>query len=142
AERCRTRARQTTAKLEHSDDRYLVACRPVLGEMSSSTVTGEVLATRGNRPSLGRTLCVASGHSVGPSELATISILETNEHGDMVTLIEFDPDELDAAYAELDDRYAAGEAAGSRHMAVIRAFCRAFAARDWDALATQLAPDL
>ncbi len=51
----------------------------------------------------------------------------------------FEADDLDAAYAELDARYAEGEAAGQRSFG---ASGRAVASRDWEALAAELAPEL
>ena len=56
--------------------------------------------------------------------------------------VTFDLDALDVAYAELDERYRAGEGAVHGHVATAQAFRRAFAARDWDALAALLTPDL
>jgi SnoaL-like protein len=54
-----------------------------------------------------------------------------------------DPDKLDVATAELDARYAAGEAAGFSHvLATMRAFRDAFTRRDWDALEALMVPDL
>jgi len=71
-------------------------------------------------------------------------LVESDEHGDMIErIVSFDPDEVDAAYAELDERYAAGEAAPfARTLELRRAFGRALASRDWDAMATLHAPDL
>jgi hypothetical protein len=54
----------------------------------------------------------------------------------------FDAGDLDAAYAALDERYAAAAADDERRAAVTRTFSAAFAQRDWDTLATVLAPDL
>jgi hypothetical protein len=38
-------------------------------------------------------------------------IVEVDDHGDVAVVVVFDPDDLEAAYAELDQRFAAGEAA-------------------------------
>jgi hypothetical protein len=48
---------------------------------------------------------------VGPSEIEYLVVQEVDDHGDAVACVGFDPDALDAAYAELDRRHAAGEAA-------------------------------
>jgi ketosteroid isomerase-like protein len=57
-------------------------------------------------------------------------------------MVAFDPDDLEAAYAELDERYAAGEAAPfAQSAAGVRAFSRALASRDWDTMAALYAPD-
>ena len=66
-----------------------------------------------------------------------------DEHGERVATVRFDADDLDAAYAELDARYLAGEAAPhARVWAGMQEFRRAFAERDWDALAARCAPDI
>ena len=55
----------------------------------------------------------------------------------------FDPEDLDAAYAELDRRYFAGEAVAAGQVAVVmETFLRAIAIRDWSLMASVLAPDL
>jgi hypothetical protein len=40
-----------------------------------------------------------------------VNVAESDEHGRFATLVTFDPEDLDAAYAELDRRYAAESAA-------------------------------
>ena len=55
---------------------------------------------------------------------------------------QFDPDDLDAAYAELDERFAAGEGAAAPRPGARRDVDRGVRARDWDALAALLAPSL
>jgi hypothetical protein len=60
----------------------------------------------------------------------------------VAALFTFDPADVDGAHAMLDARYDAGEAAAAPHAQMTRDFRRAFAARDWDDLATRLAPDL
>src|SRR5207247_5755954 len=52
-----------------------------------------------------------SGWNVGPSEVDYLHVHEVDQHGDSIAGVLFDPDDLDGAYAELDRRYAAGEAA-------------------------------
>ena len=66
-----------------------------------------------------------------------------DDHGDRVAIVVFDPDDLDAAYAELDERYAAGEAApyARRLGERLSASGEPLAARDWEQLAAMFAPD-
>ena len=54
-----------------------------------------------------------SGRDDGPEPFLTevLSILEINDDERMVALVSFDLDDIDAATAELDARYMAGEAA-------------------------------
>ena len=108
----------------------------------TTSVGYEVLATRGDRLALSHNRWRGATEDVGPSEIAYLSVIEVDEHGHVVVVVVFDPDDLDAAYADLDARYDAGEAARYRQTALSRVFRRAFAARDWNTLATVLAPDL
>lgn len=74
-------------------------------------VTSTVLATRGERLVLARTTFSDRGH--GPEALITeaLSLFEIDADERVAALVTFDPDDLDAAFAELDARYLAGEAA-------------------------------
>ena len=65
-----------------------------------------VIAIRGGRLALGR-YCVTDNWG----ETKTLCVLEINAENQIVTHIGFDPDDLDAAFEELDARYLAGEAA-------------------------------
>jgi class 3 adenylate cyclase len=124
--------RRRLMQLEGDRGPYLDRLRPMF-EMASSRHTFEVLATRGNRLAMNRLLWEGSDHSVGPSEVDVVMVIEVDGHGDLVAIVTFDPDDLDAAYAELDDRYGAP---------VMRALARDAHAGDWDAVAARLAPDL
>ena len=138
--------RRTLVQLELDREQYLDSIRPFF-EMTTSAPTMEVLATRGNSLVMVRAM-VRTGRQdtpdlVGPSEIEFIGVIEVDGAGKNIAMVQFDADDLDAAYAELDARYAAGEAAAyGSVMAVRRAFAQAVAARDWDVLAAQFAPDL
>jgi hypothetical protein len=72
-----------------------------------------------------------------------VQVIETDANGRRIAGIAFSPDDLDAAHAELDARYHAGEAAPFGAVAAsMRAFADALARRDWDALAALCVPDL
>ena len=61
--------------------------------------------------------------------------------GRIVAIVLFDLEDEDAAYAELDARYDAGEgAAHARTLAAWRPRERAWATRDWDALSASRSP--
>src|SRR5262249_46298064 len=80
--------------------------------------------------------------SVGPSEVECLHVVEVNDRGDRIAGVLFDPDDLDAAYAELDDRYLAGEAAPCRATwDAVRRLVDGFAKRDWERVASAFAPD-
>ncbi len=105
-------------------------------EMESSLGSAEVLATRGERLALGRILLQVSSGDVGASELESLNIVELNERGQRIAAVRFDPDDLDAAYAELDRRYTERVVSGYDGVGP------AIAARDWDAVAAGLSPEL
>jgi hypothetical protein len=129
-------------QLDVDRDPLLDAFRPMF-EMTSSRPTVEAVATRGNRLAIARVFWKGADLSVGPSEIEWLSVIEVGDHGDFAETVTFDPGDLDAAHAEVDRRYAAGEAAGcGRVSAAMRAFCGAFAARDWESLAAGFAPGL
>jgi ketosteroid isomerase-like protein len=132
--------RQRTAQIEVGRERALDAMREMFDLTTSFTAT--TLATRGNRLALCRMRWTGSGSEVGPSEHEWLDLFEVDEEVQSVVHVTFDLDDLDAAFAELDARYDAGEGAATRQTPITRAFLRAFAARDWDALAATLAPDL
>jgi class 3 adenylate cyclase len=132
--------RRTLMHLELDREQHLATLR-MMFEMVSCRLSSELLATRGERLALFRQRFEGSDRNVGPSEAEWLWVLEMNDRGERVAAVMIDPDDLDAAYAELDARYLAGEAAPFRHVKVISAFKRAFAARDWDAMASATAPD-
>ncbi|MGH7899798.1 MAG: nuclear transport factor 2 family protein [Candidatus Binatia bacterium] len=130
--------RRPIALLEIERERYLESLRPVF-DTAVSGHSHELLATRGNRLALCRTLW----RGAGPSEVEWLGLVEVDERGQRVAGVMWSPNDLDAAYAELDARFAAGEAAGhARVSPTMRSFLSAFAARDWNALAALFAPDV
>jgi len=134
--------RRAMVQLELDRDQFLEWMRTTF-EMSSSRLEQQVLATRGDRLALSRDRVEVADHNLGPSEIESLSVIEVGEHGERVATVRFDPDDLDAAYAELEERYAAGEGARGGQWAVgDGSYSRAIAARDWDALAALCAPEL
>jgi hypothetical protein len=123
-------------------DRYLEAIR-MRFEMSRSRLAFDVLATRGDRLALVRSHFEGADRDVGPSETEQLVVGEVDDAGRFTGVIFFNPDDLDAAYAELDARFDAGEGARSaRRVARLRAFGPALAGRDWDALSAMYSPYL
>ncbi len=105
--------------------------------------SSQLLATRGDRLVLHRQLISSAARHGGLAEFEMLDVVEVDASGRRVAVVAFDPDDLDAAYAELDERYVAGEAAPFvAVLAGARAFAAAVAARDWDSLATVLASDI
>jgi len=137
--------RRMLVRLELGRDPYLDSIRPFF-EMAAPAPTMDVLATRGNTLAMVRAAVRVdrqdTGDLIGHGELAFVGVIEVNGDGDQIAMVQFDLNDLDAAYVELDDRYAAIAAASSRRTTLTRAFTQAFAARDWHRLSTLLAPDL
>jgi tetratricopeptide (TPR) repeat protein/ketosteroid isomerase-like protein len=134
--------RRRLGRLELDRDQHVESLRFLLS-FPDCHVVAETLATRGRRLALFRQVGRFSGRDAGPSELEHLLIIEVDGEGEHLTaLVFFDLDALDAAHAELDARYAAGE--GAPHVRALTAwqrFAGAWAARDWDAFAATLAPD-
>jgi ketosteroid isomerase-like protein len=111
-------------------------------EMSRSRNAAGVIATRGDRLALVRIQWEGSDHAVGESEIEFVAVVEVDGRGDPSAWVMFDADTLDAAYAELDERYSAGDGAGSPAWAEMRSWALAFARRDWAALASHFPLDV
>ncbi|MEY2567023.1 MAG: hypothetical protein QOE35_1552 [Actinomycetota bacterium] len=102
-----------------------------------------IIATRGNRLSLGTTVSSGTTAATGTFEVETVQIVETGPAGLITAMITFDPIDLDAALEELDERYLRDEGASHAfEWRVGNAFFAAYAARDWSALAVTMTPDL
>jgi hypothetical protein len=78
----------------------------------------------------------------GALEIDHLGVLEVDGSGRMTAVLLFEPADLDAAYDELDNCFAAGEAAGcARAWAAPRAAAAAWNARDFDAILAIFTPD-
>jgi class 3 adenylate cyclase/ketosteroid isomerase-like protein/tetratricopeptide (TPR) repeat protein len=89
----------------------------------------EPIAIRGNR------LALIEGTLTNPEDLEiyALTVIEVEEDGRVSAVIYFDPDDIDAAFAELNERYAAGEGTiNSDFVRNIAAYQAAYNARDWD----------
>ncbi len=133
--------RRSMARLELDREQFLETNRAAFN-LAVSKHHRELLATRGDRLVLFRVVYRGSGGDVGPLETEWLSINEVDERGANVASVMLDPDDLDAAYAELDARYVAGE--GKPYallLANMRAFRKASAERDWATVARLLPSD-
>jgi tetratricopeptide (TPR) repeat protein len=130
----------TGLDLQGSD---FIASLRVVFDLPASRWQGQVLATRGESLALGRWRVESADDTAGLSEVEYLGLVEVDASGRGFLSIVFDLDALDAAYAELDDRYAAGEAAPfAPVVTALRAFAAAVTARDWDALEAVFVPAL
>jgi class 3 adenylate cyclase/ketosteroid isomerase-like protein len=135
--------RRPLLAMELDRGEFLANFGPFLTRMSNMEVVGELLATRGERSSLHRLRHDFTLGDFGPTEMGFLQIAVVDAEGRITNTAVFEPNDLDAAYAELDAGYAAGEAApyaGLWETSQRRA--RARAAGDWEQLASLLPADL
>ncbi len=107
-------------------------------EMGFDDIELTTVAVRGERLALVR----ARFRTAGGDEMPALMLQETNEEGLRTRYLGFDPDNLDAALDELDERHIAGE--GADHEYLIRRigdFRHARAARDWDGVEALFSPE-
>jgi DNA-binding SARP family transcriptional activator len=119
------RRRVVSAGSWHGRD-FDIASMRATADIGASNATLTVVATRGNRLALSRVRL--SGRDQRPEAFHTdaLGIAEIDSDGRLVAHVAFDPDDFDAAFAELDARYLAGEAAA--HAQSWSVITRAYAA--------------
>ena len=105
------RRRVVNSGIRHGRDDYMADMRAVAEVFPDQDIMSTVMATRGARHALTR-IC-ASNRGPGAREISTevLSVVELNADNRLVSRVAFDLDDIDAAFAELDARYLAGEAA-------------------------------
>ncbi|OBF12263.1 hypothetical protein A5730_05190 [Mycobacterium sp. ACS4054] len=80
-------------------------------EVWMSDVRAAVVATRGERLALFRFTFASQDPLPASSQAAAVSVVELNDDNRCAATVVFDPDDIDAAFDELDARYLAGDAA-------------------------------
>ena len=101
------RRRVVNAGIRHGRD-ALIANMRAIAEVGAESVTSSVVATRGERLALNRVRFSMRGGEVS-AEVLNIAEIDTDDR--VAASIQFDLDDIDAAFEELDARYLAGEAA-------------------------------
>ncbi len=96
------------AGVRHGRDMAIVDLQAI-ADIGAASITSVAVATRGRRVALCRTRATASGPEAFYVE--ALQIVEIGIDQRIVAIIDFDLDDVDAGYAELDARYLAGEAA-------------------------------
>ncbi|HVN87273.1 MAG TPA: nuclear transport factor 2 family protein, partial [Candidatus Binatia bacterium] len=137
---CQVEDRRRLMRVEGGIDLTMENFR-VYFEVPNSRWTITPLATRGERLALSRLLF--EGEVVeGGGDLAIdyLCVDEVDGEGRSIAILVFDPDDLDAAYAELDRRYDAGEGVALGGLNTLLG--QSIAKRDWEALAALCAPTL
>jgi hypothetical protein len=101
----------------------------VMADLGVDRTVGIAIATRGERLGLFRTEAFdANGETL--AELLTLN--ELDDDGLFVRSVLFDPDDLDPAFAELEERFIAGEGkAFAPELQVFFGVSRAYNRRDW-----------
>jgi class 3 adenylate cyclase/tetratricopeptide (TPR) repeat protein len=111
----------------------------MMGAESQADVA--LLATRGDRLSLDRVHYRSTHGDFGPSQADLIHVTETDNDGLITCVVSWGVDDLDAAFAELDSRYAAAEGRPFDWAGDVAATA-AYNRRDWNAYESFLAEDL
>ena len=133
--------RRAHVHLESDRDEALATTR-LLFDTTGSDWRSELLATRGDRLALFRLSIEIVDRSSGPSDVEFVTVNEVDEAGLSVRAARFDADDLDAAFDELNARFAAGERADAAQvMEWETEFRRAFLDRDWDRFEACFEPD-
>jgi DNA-binding SARP family transcriptional activator len=104
------RRRVVNAELQQGRD-ALIKNFQAATDLGVAPALSDALATRGERLVLTRSYYSRGDHEPGSFQLDLLHVVEIDDHERIATLVTFDLDDLDAAFAELDARYLAGEAA-------------------------------
>jgi len=116
-----------------------------LFDVPESRFTTTLLATRGERLSL-NLHCFEGEVADGGGPLAMddhLALHEVDRDGRIVAIVLFDEGDEEAAHAELDARFEAGEdKTHAASITVMREFARAIASRDWDPMLALCSPTL
>jgi ketosteroid isomerase-like protein len=135
--------RRRLVLLELDRRQYLDEYVRPLREMSSAQHATELIATRGDRLALTLNCLEVADADIGPSEISHLTLIEVNDRGCVTAMVRWNPEDLDAAYAELDARYDVLAAALHPRVTAARiAQRRLYRDRDWVAFAATHAPDL
>ena len=110
-----------------------------IAELGVKNILTEIFATRGERLVLSRARFVGRDQRPEAFHTELIRIVEIDADERIVAVVDFDPDDIEAAIAELDARYLAGEAAA--HCAQWSVIAQGYAAANRGELAAT-APDV
>lgn len=108
------RRHTVNAGLRHGRD-AVIAEIAGMGDLERIHLTSDVVATRGERLVLSRGCASAGDQRLDAFRTDLLDVFEIDADGQVVARIVFDPEDVDAAFAELDARYLAGEASSHAH---------------------------
>jgi hypothetical protein len=107
------RRRVVNSGIQHGRNAAIADVRGAI-ESGLTDISLTVTATRGDRLELSRT-CICGQDRPESLRLEFFSVVEINADERIVARVAFDPEDVDAAFEELETRYVAGEAAVHRH---------------------------
>jgi DNA-binding SARP family transcriptional activator len=108
------RRRVVGAGIRHGRDAEIASMRAT-AEVGTKNIAGTVMASRGDRLVLTRVCFSGRDQRAEAFRAEVLGVIETNADDRIVAVVVFDPNDIDAAFEELDARYLAGEAAEHSH---------------------------
>ncbi|WP_197514016.1 nuclear transport factor 2 family protein [Mycobacterium sp. 1165178.9] len=105
------RRRVVGGGIQHGRDAQIANMRAV-ADLGVKNIQSVVIATRGERLALTRTRVSGGDRDSEAFSVEMLNIVEIDADNRFTSAIQFDPDDIDAAFDELEARYVAGEAAG------------------------------
>jgi hypothetical protein len=104
-----------------------IANMQAIASVGAENIPATVIATRGERLTLCRTYIFGPDQQPGGFRIEFLCVVEIDADERIAARVAFDPDDVDAAFEELDARYLAGEEAAHAHTwSVIAESCAAF----------------
>jgi hypothetical protein len=104
------RRRVVGAQVLHGRETDIAHMRAI-ADVGANTITSNVIATRGEHLVLSRVRFSGEDQRPDAFYAELLGIVEVDADERIVARVSFDADDIDAAFAELDARYAAGQAA-------------------------------
>lgn len=108
------RRHTVSSGIRHGRDAALEDARVIAGLGGENTAT-TVLATRGERLALRHSQYAIGHEQTDAYQVSLLEVVAVNTDGQIASVVTFDPDDFDAALAELDARYLGGEARHCAH---------------------------
>ena len=109
------RRRVVNAGIQRGRDIEIANSHAAAGDRRRARSTSTVIATRGERLVLARSRSSGKAQQSGTFRIECPQLVESDADERIAALVVFDLDDIDAAFAELDARYLAGEAAAHAH---------------------------
>ena len=108
------RRRMVAAGSRHGRDAEIENMRTIV-DLGKTYVTSTVIATRGQRLILVKATYSSDEQRPEPFLIEILGVVEINADNRIAAAVVFDTDDMGAAFAELETRYLAGEAAAYAH---------------------------